>query len=436
MVRVDALYQGKAEEFLVKDEDLKRWYDNIDNHNTRIMYMLGVGRYANYRRLTPSEIVTEFHADQKHGEDKFMDFVNHLKKNHPPKTIHNYAAGVKSWLRHNGLMIVRKVSAGNNHETPTVEGEYAPDQKTLSRLIGTASLRGKAAMSLIAFAGIRPHSIINLRLKDIPDHEIVHNQIQFKHIPAQIKIPAKHSKNKRPYFTFLTDEGCQHLKTYLDYRARREKLTGDSFLLISTKNGGKLSTRGWHGIVKETFKKLGYAFRPYILRSYFDMGILNSRNVPAEIQHFFMGHSGTIEATYTVNKHLPQEQVEEMRHLFKEQIEARLRTTPTEQVPEETRREMLLSMWRDQAKTYGIDPAKVRIERENLTAEEEMSAIQTEIKRFIEQSLRLRQTEGNNNHYENIVIPEKKLESYLNAGWEFQAQVNKAKIVVRKLREP
>ncbi len=39
-----------------------------------------------------------------------------------------------------------------------------------------------------------------------------------------------------------------------------------------------------------------------------------------------MGHSGTIEATYTVNKNLPQSQIDEMRQQFKEKVEPKLET--------------------------------------------------------------------------------------------------------------
>jgi hypothetical protein len=58
-----------------------------------------------------------------------------------------------------------------------------------------------------------------------------------------------------------------------------------------------------------------------------------------------------------------------------------------------------------------------------------------QIKSFINQALRPRGNgSGNSNHHESKVVAERDLESYLNAGWEFQAQVNKGKIVVRKLK--
>ena len=41
---------------------------------------------------------------------------------------------------------------------------------------------------------------------------------------------------------------------------------------------------------------------------------------------FFMGHSGSIEAIYTVNKNLPEHQIEEMRQQFKDKVEPKLET--------------------------------------------------------------------------------------------------------------
>jgi hypothetical protein len=55
-------------------------------------------------------------------------------------------------------------------------------------------------------------------------------------------------------------------------------------------------------------------------------------------------------------------------------------------MPEDARKEILLSLWRDQAKMYGIDPMMVRIEKEEILGRkpnEELEVLQTKIRKLI-----------------------------------------------------
>jgi len=107
-----------------------------------------------------------------------------------------------------------------------------------------------------------------------------------------------------------------------------------------------------------------FKWRPYVLRAYFDTQMLLAES-HGKISHpyrvFFMGHKGYIEARYTTNKRrLPENLIEDMRNAFAASAEY-LEATPR---PERDKKEMLLEMWREQAKMYGIDPMKVKIEEE------------------------------------------------------------------------
>ena len=93
-----------------------------------------------------------------------------------------------------------------------------------------------------------------------------------------------------------------------------------------------------------------FKWRPYVLRAYFDAQMLLAES-HGKIAHpyrvFFMGHKGDIEARYTTNKGiLPKNLVEDMRRAFKESSEY-LETTPRS---ETDKKEMLLEMWREQAR--------------------------------------------------------------------------------------
>jgi len=79
-------------------------------------------------------------------------------------------------------------------------------------------------------AGIRPKAAARLKVKDLSEMRIDGNTVIFEKIPTMIKVPAQFSKNKKPYFTFLIEEGCPYLKTMLDQRLTKEKLEPDNYI--------------------------------------------------------------------------------------------------------------------------------------------------------------------------------------------------------------
>jgi len=105
--------------------------------------------------------------------------------------------------------------------------------------------------------------------------------------------------------------------------------------------------------------------------------------------------------------------------------------------------QMLLEMWREQAKLYGIDPMKIRIEKEKelrkkLDPDEEKEAILSEIAKLKIFSIKSRngrtETNGNgpNERYETKLITEKQLVSHLQEGWEIVRELRSGKIVVER----
>ncbi|MDE0091578.1 MAG: hypothetical protein OXP12_09595 [Thaumarchaeota archaeon] len=98
--------------------------------------------------------------------------------------------------------------------------------------------------------------------------------------------------------------------------------------------------------------------RPYALRSYFDSQLLIAEShgcMTHAYRQFFMGHKGDMEARYTTNKGRLTEQMTEDMRLSYERSQTFLSTDVTHD-SEANRRRMLVGMWRQQAKMYGLDP--------------------------------------------------------------------------------
>ncbi|HJU13434.1 MAG TPA: site-specific integrase, partial [Candidatus Nitrosotalea sp.] len=170
-----------------------------------------------------------------------------------------------------------------------------------------------------------------LMIKDLPDLEIVNGVARFRQSPAKVIVRRTLSKARHQYFTFLTGGGAKRVLTYLNDRAARgEMLTAESAVIAPNRDykygrqgrdGNKfLLTVRISNIVRETFRPR-FAWRPYVLRAYFDTQLLVAESrgkIAHDFRVFFMGHKGSIEAKYTTNKGiLPEDLVKEMLEAFK-----------------------------------------------------------------------------------------------------------------------
>ena len=430
------LLKEKASE-LLQDPNVKRWIDNLNSQSAKRIYLEALAKYCLFRDLTPSQIVEEFEREEfrREAEDKLEDFIIENRSKHAPKVVNNLLVGVKSWLKHNNIQLLRRINVGNPRLTPTIDGERPPSQEELRRILGFADLRAKACIALLAFAGLRPSTLAGMQLKDLPELKIEGQGVVFERVPTRINVRAQLSKNGRPYVTFLIKEGCDYLEDYLEHRLRKgEALAGESAVISfgSRARIKSFSRKAVQRMVKRVFNQAGFKFRPYVLRSYFATAIDNVRVIPFTRQQFYMGHSGPVEMTYTVHKRLSELQVEEMRKDFID-LEKYLSTiTRPLQLSEEDRKNMLLDMWREQAKRAGLDPLKVRIE---LAEEKPKFTIDDEIEALMNSSIRKmvgRTGLAKEDPPSQMIINPEDLNRYLSQGWAYQDQLKDGRIIIVK----
>jgi hypothetical protein len=106
-------------------------------------------------------------------------------------------------------------------------------------------------------------------------------------------------------------------------------------------------------------------------------------------------------------------------------------STATAEVQEQDRKQLLLEMWREQAKLYGIDPMKIKIEKQRgddgskpVGVEDEMSAIKGAIARA---------RESTDEKYESrLVADEEELVSCIQNGWDVVKELRSGKVLVRR----
>lgn len=439
-------------ERMLLDSDVKRWYDNLARGSpiTAEVRLRRLSLFCEQNKMTAKQLIVLGKSDRKAVEDLIQDHVTRMEgQGKAPSYISGIIKAVKSWLDHNEAEIKRKIKVSNSAATPTIEDERVPEKGELKTLFMYGTERSRVSIALVSQAGLRLETLGNesgtdgLKISDLPEIEIKDGRVELKRVPTMVAVRPTLSKARNKYFTFLTNEGCEYLKAYLEKRmAEEEKLTPQSPVIAVTpgfemkgrsrRNRGSsfICTRNISREIREAMRPR-FKWRPYVLRAYFDTQMLLAEShgkLPHPYRVFFMGHKGDMEARYTTNKgRLPEDLIEDMRRAFKESSEY-LETTPR---PERDKREMLLEMWREQAKLYGIDPMKVKIEKEKklgkgLTLEEEEELLKVEIKKVT-----MPQT-VNDKPYVSKIISEDELTAYVEEGWEIVKELSNEKFLIKK----
>ena len=97
----------------------------------------------------------------------------------------------------------------------------------------------------------------------------------------------------------------------------------------------------------------------------------------------------------------------------------------------------MLQQWRQQAELYGIDPMKVKIEKEQdggeLGADDEIKALQMEIVRRTTSDDHTNGDSSNNGNNKNHkIVKEDELVDHLNKGWSLVKEINGDKFLIMK----
>ena len=445
---------------LLKDETVKRWYENLERGSplTAKERLRVLNRYLQHHNLTPQKLVVKAKKSRESVEDQLHDFVTKLdREGKSPGYILNYIKAVRTWLDYNGIKLIRRIKIRDSQSTPTIENEQVPTKEELRNLLTYASERARVSISLMAFAGLRPQvlgdyqGLNGLKLKNLPEIEISGGNVKFKKTPTQIIVPLQLSKANNKYITFLNEEGIGYLKAYLDKRlARGEKLTPDSPIIAtspgfekmgkSAKNYGSrfIETQNITREIREAMRPK-FNWRPYVLRAYFDTQLLlaeSNGKISHPYRQFFMGHKGDIEARYTTNKgRLTPDMIEDMRRAY---LTSDIYLTTQQISTDDTKmKELLLQQWRQQAEMYGIDPLKIKIQKENelgdINPDDEIKVLQEEIVKITAPFLQpVGTTYRNGSGREHEIIKEKELVKYLNRGWELVKELNGEKFLMRK----
>lgn len=380
---------------------------------------------------TPSQIAA---MSQQEATNFVLDMVGSLEdEGKNGGYIANLVKPVKSWLDFNGKAVQQRIKIPGRGELAKVGDERTPTPEELAKILRACDLKRKAACALVAFGGLRLEVLGDylgndgLEIRDLPEIVVKKRSVEFKEIPAMLVVRKTLSKISNQYFTFLSEEGCEYLAEYLEWRlARGEKLTPQSAIITPKRVdlvGQHIRTLNIGDMIRKPIRDAGFQWRPYVLRRYFDTRLMMAESdglVLRDWRVFWMGHRGDIEHTYTVNKGLSRDVVERMREAYASAADKCLATKRKETVGRDT---ILATINEQFLKMAGYSDEEVNAlgDLSKLSSQE----VQEIVRKKSMEAL------GLNGNSKQKVVPLKDVKSWIVEGWEFIASLPTNEAVIK-----
>jgi hypothetical protein len=413
--------------YLLENADVRRWYENVSRGSkvTADVRLRRLGNFCESHDISPHELVS---LKDRELRNLLMDYVTSAeKKGHAGSYINSTLKALRSWLSHNQREIKVKIKIKGVDDTPSLKDERVPTNDELKRIFLSGDKKARVASVLVAHCGLRIKTLGNysgddgLRVKDLTEMKVTDNSVDFERIPTIVTVRKELSKAGHQYFTFLSEEGCEHLKDYLEERTREGEILEPSSPIVTPKLRMKPFIRAVNvgDIIRKAIRKAGFPWRPYVLRSYFDTQLMLAESkglVLRDYRKFWMGHKGDIENRYTTNKTmLPESVIEDMREAYtrsQEYLQTTKPETTEEKLKEAFRKQLLLVAGFNENEVKKIDISSIN--------DEELQVI-----------IRKRLLGEETDDCTQKVVAVGDVESYIEQRWEYVATLPNGKVIIR-----
>ena len=314
--RIDPNVPAARHTMLLKDKDVKRWFDTIalGSKATAKNYLRMIGLFLEETKLTPKSFLKLSGRTQA---EVLQDYVLRGRDNLGARAGSSVVKkAVVSWLKHMGKLTpaVRDVSVKGAHRTRS--HQRLPTKDDLRRVFNVCDPKTRVAFCLVALAGQRIEVVGNLegddglKFRDLPEARFDEKgQLIFDENPTVVHVRPELSKNGQPFFTFLPAEACEYLKAYVaDRVSEGEKVTKDSAVFaLDPKQRTRykkehMSATNIGDRMRVAMRAVGLTQRPYVFRKYFSQNSTRAVAeglVPTWIE-YWMGHDTGVPGVYNL----------------------------------------------------------------------------------------------------------------------------------------
>ncbi len=188
---------------LSKSKKVNDWYENLKAKSdlTADYYLRNLGLWLEWLHEDPESILNLAAENYAKFKEKVSDQIRKMEKEGKAGSyISTSLKSVSSYLKFNNIIIRLGINIKNENRNLTVENERIPERGELAAILRNASPRTKVAISLMAFASLRPETLGNytgtdgLRISDIVDISVKGKNVDFENVPCQIVVRPELSK--------------------------------------------------------------------------------------------------------------------------------------------------------------------------------------------------------------------------------------------------
>lgn len=419
----------KVYDSLLKYQCVANWINGYDSNFTRDNFLRALRVFVQYTEMTPDELLK---LEPQDAKQRLVTLSRSIRDQGKSAWAFGIIKSVRSFYRHHGIDLKLQRTERIRVVRKRVNIEIIPSKEQVYKMADLAgSPRDRAIILCLWQSGVRIGCLNRWTFS------LVKDQISGKGIKAPVYLKITESVDTKLrsydvpyYYTFLQREAAEALRDYLKWRTDNgDKLKPDSPVFV-TQSTSLRGTAIRPGSIREVIKQcaVNAGIEPeriwtHCLRKAFRK-VLNNSDVDEDTRESLMGH----KLPGSRGNYFDSHDVDEIAKKY-----MRCNFARNEAMPEDVRKEMLLSLWRDQAKMYGIDPMRVRLEKEKILGrqpnpDEELEVIKTEIKKLIISPMDKKREEAD----PQIVVREEELESYLKDGWQFVSVLPSHKILIRK----
>jgi site-specific recombinase XerD/chaperonin cofactor prefoldin len=285
------------------------WIDAVaqshsDSKGTAYNYRRFMEKFCNFIKKSPEDIQQDF---KKMNQKEFRQYYGQLvmllvselrRKELAPNSINAHIVAIKSFFKYHSFDL--GYVGGNRMKIRYVDRPIKREE--IERILEASRPRDRAFFCMMAQSGLRPYTMVKLRLK--------HLEPDFSNgtIPCRIFVPENIAKGKYgKYLTFMCEESVRYLKAYFElerpnisaedliftahgYNSKGKPVKPNSFSLIFTKTLRQLRESGVLDYEQSPERKPS-ELKLYSLRKFF------RNNLKARFQYcaIWMGHLSKLE---------------------------------------------------------------------------------------------------------------------------------------------
>ena len=160
---------------LLEIAEIKRWWENNRARSplSADVLLRNLGLYCEINGTSPEGILKD--AESGDLKRQFSDFIRKMEREGKAGSyMVKFKHAIRNWLNFNNITAsFNGIYISGEYENPTLKDERVPNKDELSRIIRKATSRGRVAIVIMAYSGLRPESLGNyegtdgVRLGDI-----------------------------------------------------------------------------------------------------------------------------------------------------------------------------------------------------------------------------------------------------------------------------